>query len=313
MTRRTTDPAAFQASGPPRRDRRRGPAAVAWLFAVLLIAGSACGSEAPGESGRPAPEHHHTAATVEDGVIDLVAEDHRFRPEHLTVRAGTTQVRLTNRGRVAHQVQIGRLNAAMTPERFIQMFGSDGDRATVDALNWVGGVAVVGPGRSGTAQVDLTPGDYLLVCYVTDRDGTSHVMEGMVAPLHVVAGDARTPEPPIEPSETVVLDDYWIEVPSGFRGRGPVEFRNDGSDPHEAVLLRLEDGRTLADVVAYQDDPTAPQPFTFAGGTASIDGGRSSMVTLDLQPGDYIAACFVPARNGTPHVDLGMVTTFTVT
>lgn len=303
------------------RQRRRWRRTV--LAAAVGVLAAACAARGPSDAGTPARgvaaahsqghAHGRTGGEADDGVLDVTARDHRFRSEHATVGAGTTRVRLTNRGKDVHQLQIGKLRTSMSPEEFVELFADEGDRASVDALSWVGGVGVVAPGRSGTAEVKLTPGDYLMVCYVTGPDGRSHVMEGMVAPLHVEAAEAPEAAPRGEPAETVVLGDYRIEVPAGFRGDGEVAFRNEGGEPHEVILLRLEDGRTLADAVAYEADPTLPRPFTFAGGVASIEGGATAVATLDLEPGDYIATCFVPAPDGTPHVDLGMIATFTVT
>jgi uncharacterized cupredoxin-like copper-binding protein len=201
----------------------------------------------------------------------------------------------------------------MTPEAFIDLFEEQGDRASVDALSWVGGVNAIDPGEVGDAEVDLTEGDYLLVCYVPGDDGTPHVENGMVTALHVVEPVATSgSDEQVEPSETVVLHDYRIEVPPAFRGHGPVAFRNEGRDPHEVVLLRLEEGKTLADAAAYEPGKGQDPPFTFAGGVGSVAPGTDAVATLDLEPGDYLATCFVPAKDGTPHVDLGLVAAFTV-
>jgi LPXTG-motif cell wall-anchored protein len=41
--------------------------------------------------------------------------------------------------------------------------------------------------------------------------------------------------------------------------------------------------------------------------------GKSAWASLDLQPGDYIALCFVPdPASGKSHLELGMHTVFTV-
>ena len=41
--------------------------------------------------------------------------------------------------------------------------------------------------------------------------------------------------------------------------------------------------------------------------------GNTVWAVLDLEPGDYIAICFVPdAESGAPHAMLGMIAPFTV-
>ncbi|MEP7343629.1 MAG: hypothetical protein ABI877_00120 [Gemmatimonadaceae bacterium] len=50
----------------------------------------------------------------------------------------------------------------------------------------MGGTASVGPAMSQYAPVDLTPGDYLAICYAPDvKDGKSHVAHGMVQPFTI--------------------------------------------------------------------------------------------------------------------------------
>jgi uncharacterized cupredoxin-like copper-binding protein len=301
-------------SGPARR---RISTALAAIAVGVIAAG--CGSGADARTAAdPYPSEHHGAApsgTAADdgGALEVTASDFAFTAERSAIAAGPTRIRLTNEGRSPHQVQIGRLRGPMTPDDFIELFEEVGDRATVDALDWVGGVNAIDPGETGEAWVDLSPGEYLMVCYVPEDDGTSHVMKGMVGSLHVTDGrrDRGVVEPD-ERTESVVLRDYEIVIPAGFRGRGEVTFRNEGPDPHEVVLLRLEDGRTLADAAAYQADPTVPRPFTFAGGVGSVAPGTRAVATLDLRPGDYIATCLVPSSDGVPHIDLGMLTTFTI-
>jgi uncharacterized cupredoxin-like copper-binding protein len=295
---------------------------VATTLALAVIA-TGCGSDGGAgtrtadAAGEHAVHEHHHAETADDGdgILEVTARDFAFISEHATVAAGRVPVQFTNEGEQPHQLQIGRLDEAMTPEQFIDLYEEHGDRASVDALTWVGGVNVMDPGETGSATVDLTEGDYLMVCYVPDDDDTSHVMRGMVAALHVSASSTPSGSnaDAAAPAETVVLRDYQIVLPPGFRGRGDVAFRNEGTDPHEVVLLQLDPGKTLADAAAYQSDPTADKPFSFAGGVASVAPGTEAVATLDLEPGDYLATCLVPSADGTPHIDLGMLATFTVT
>ncbi|MGN6695077.1 MAG: hypothetical protein ACTHN0_12960 [Aquihabitans sp.] len=304
---------------------KRTHALLAATALALAVLATGCGSDA--EAGtRPAvaadhtAHEHHPAESADDGdgILEVTARDFAFISEHATVTAGRVPVQFTNEGGEPHQLQIGRLHEPMTPEEFIELYDEQGDRASVEALTWVGGVNVMDPGETGSARVELTEGDYLMVCYVPDDDGTSHVMRGMVAALHVSAPTTSASSESgrgdeAEPAEAVVLRDYQIVLPPGFRGRGEVAFRNEGTDPHEVVLLQLDPGKALADAAAYQSDPTADQPFSFAGGVASVAPGTQAVASLDLEPGDYIATCFVPSADGTPHIDLGMLATFTVT
>ena len=53
-------------------------------------------------------------------------------------------------------------------------------------VNPVGGMAPMMAGASGQFSVDLTPGDYALICFVPDsKDGKAHLIHGMVKSVKV--------------------------------------------------------------------------------------------------------------------------------
>jgi len=307
------------------------------LLAAVSLGFAGCGSAKPARTASarvsaPSSMQHHHHHRVNAGRPDptrlvVTADDYSFETDQATVRPGPLRVVLHNEGSEAHQVQIGRTDGHLTPDQFVDLYHREGDLASVRALTWVGGVSVIDPGERSEATVELPPGDYLLVCYVPAPDGISHVMKGMVASLHVTGSPIATADSAAGegtgdagragrtgPVATVTLSDYHIELPTGFRGRGEVAFRNNGHEPHEVVFMRLDDGKTLADAAAYQADSEQPAPFSFAAGIASIAPGTRATADLDLEPGDYIATCFVPGPGPghEQHIALGMLTTFTV-
>jgi plastocyanin len=282
-------------------------AAVGLVACALVSPGCASESLVRPEGHRG---HDGTSAAHE---LHVVADDYRFTSDHATVAPGVARIQLDNQGTEAHQMQVGRTDGRLTPEQFVDLFHHSGDLASVRALRWVGGVGVIEPGDQGEAEVELRPGDYLLVCYVPSPDGTSHVMKGMVTRLHVAGASGPTSEAqPSAAQSTVRLRDYAIELPAGFRGRGEVRFTNVGHEPHEVVFMKLKRGRTLADVIAYGQDHHRDVPFTFAAGVGSVAPGTSATAELALTPGQYLATCFVPGPSGQQHVAMGMVTPFTI-
>ncbi len=90
---------------------------------------------------------------------------------------------------------------------------------------------------------------------------------------------------------------------------------NEGTEGHEAALIKLADGKTLDDVRAALSPtaPPGPPPFTLAGGTTGTDPGTSTSVTQALPAGQYAFICFIPAQDGTPHFAKGMLAPLTVT
>jgi hypothetical protein len=99
------------------------------------------------------------------------------------------------------------------------------------------------------------------------------------------------------------------------------EVSNEGSEVHELVLQRKNDGVTesAADLANLPADEAAAK--TTEVGSVLVDPGARDYKVLDLQPGEYIMVCFVPvgttsadtpAMGGAPHYMEGMLAEFTV-
>jgi uncharacterized cupredoxin-like copper-binding protein len=92
-------------------------------------------------------------------------------------------------------------------------------------------------------------------------------------------------------------------------------FVNNGSQAHEFVVMRLNDGKTLGDALPYlQAGFQGDKPLTFEGGSGGVEPGHTGFVDLSLTPGQYVAMCFItdPASH-RHHAELGMVAPFSVT
>ena len=99
-------------------------------------------------------------------------------------------------------------------------------------------------------------------------------------------------------------------VPSTLE-RGIVSFdlSNQGAEPHELVLLRIDDGvpQSFAELVAMGEDELMARTNPVAGTFA--DAGGSEHEVVKLEPGRYGVACFIPVgggEEGPPHVTRGM-------
>ncbi len=303
---------------------RRRPLAGVGVAALLLVvvAGSVitgCADDTSSASG-----HDHMSMPMGAGAktvssrppshrIDVSMGDFTFTSASASVLPGTTTVRVTNDGAEAHQLQIGRPSGDLTAENFAERYERDGEAAVLQQVTWVGGANALEPGGSEEALVDLVPGEYLMFCFMPSADGTSHLMKGMIAPLRVESGAPSSNLP--TPDATIEVKDFQVTMPAGFTGKGLVEMRNVGEQAHEVILVRANDGSTIADAFAwYGGDQSTPAPFTFAGGLGAAEPGASSYARLDLPPGDYAAVCFLPDVKGDlqPHVTHGMAATFTI-
>ena len=245
------------------------------------------------------------------GVVAVTLTDFTFAADDAQVAAGAVTFRVTNQGVEDHQMMVGRLHPGVDKDQFVQTYEAQGEPAWFALLDWDGGANGIAPGATEEATSQLLPGDYLMVCFMRGADGQSHVMQHMVAPLQVV--DSAVAEAPPVAGENLTVRDYAIDVPAGFRGDGPVSIRNEGQEPHEVALLRLADGKAVGDAFAWYAKPEGPPPFTAAGGIGVVSPGVPAWATLHLEPGSYVAVCFVPAADGAPHALKGMVTPFTVT
>jgi uncharacterized cupredoxin-like copper-binding protein len=133
-----------------------------------------------------------------------------------------------------------------------------------------------------------------------------------MAPFTVDAATAG--DKPAAPSADteVTLKDFSFAMPSTLKaGDHTLKVTNKGPQPHEMTLVKLAPGKTMQDAMAYSGE--GEPPFTDAGGMGALAPNTSAWVKLHLDPGTYIAVCFVPdPASGKAHAEMGMMNQFTV-
>ncbi|MDF2969503.1 MAG: hypothetical protein K0Q93_3281 [Nocardioidaceae bacterium] len=171
------------------------------------------------------------------------------------------------------------------------------------------------PGQTNLALVDLSPGRYIVL--------------GDTVQQFEVVGDAATPGATPEAERSVVdgtvrLFDFNFEFPDTVAaGRQLWEVTNTGEQPHELLLARSPEPVTAEQVMelmageSEEATPTGGGPsfanFEPVGGIGWLSPGLTALTEIDLEPGTYVALCFVfDPETGLPHVALGMVAVFTV-
>ena len=90
---------------------------------------------------------------------------------------------------------------------------------------------------------------------------------------------------------------------------------NKGKEPHQAQLLRINDGVTPQQLQEASTDATGGKLLALVkimGGVNAIDGGDTQSAVTSLDAGNYLMMCFVPAPDGQPHVAKGMQAPFAV-
>lgn len=114
--------------------------------------------------------------------------------------------------------------------------------------------------------------------------------------------------PTAEPATVkVTMGDDSCDVPAEIAA-GPTRFTatNSGSSPRGLVLAALDDGQTVAELVArYAEDPKATLAANrFGAGPNAVPADGSGAVQLDLEAGSYAAICAVPGATEPPAAGL---------
>ncbi len=250
-----------------------------------------------------------TGCPAAPATVTFKGADFSFEgPEQIP--AGLTTINFQNIGQEWHHIQFARLNDGVTFQQLGEAVQKD-ENAAMGMLNFVGGVGALDPNGSGSVTVNLPEGQYALLCFIPSADGVPHLAKGMVRPLTVKGAGATAAEPKAD--VTVNMKDFHFTMPEEVKaGKQVWKVVNDGPQPHELILMRLADGKTLDDAFAWFAKPEGPQPFNMVGGMQAMNSGPSAgYINLDLKPGSYVAMCDIPdPASGKTHSELGMLMPF---
>lgn len=127
---------------------------------------------------------------------------------------------------------------------------------------------------------------------------------------------AKEPAPAITiaaaPQEVAITaTDFGYVLPTApiHAGLTTVTLVNQGAEVHHATLIRLEDGKTVADyLTALQAGGPPPTWGVPVGGPNAAPPSGEANATLVLEPGTYAVVCFIPSADGVLHLAKGMVT-----
>jgi len=208
-----------------------------------------------------------------------------------------------------------RLNDGVTFQQFQEALAT-GEGPALALVEQRGGVGAIAPTGSAQAVLNLTAGEYVILCFIpSPADHVPHLAKGMVQSIKVeaAAGSAMAAEPTA--ALTVKMADFLFDMPDTLpAGETVIKVINNGPEAHEMNLLLLAEGKTLADVMAYLNDPQGPPPFVPVGGMNGLNPGLSGYIEFNFTPGKYVAICNIPspAQAGMPHFTLGMAKEVTV-
>lgn len=234
-----------------------------------------------------------------------------------TLAAGWTTLHLQNLAAEPHQIALMSLGA-LSFDAFVASLGQAdemGDMHNMTATPQpAGGVGAVLPFATASAVVKLAEGEYAILCFIPNNMGVSHMMQGMVKPLTVLASSDAGPAEPVA-DVTLTLDDYSFSWSQNLTaGNHTVKVVNNGTHHHESPLFRLTGNATGADfMAAFAPGATAPPPVDFAAGAWTLVTGAHQYYTANFEPGHYVLVCFEQdSSDAPPHAAIGMIHEFDV-
>lgn len=158
----------------------------------------------------------------------------------------------------------------------------------------------------GATLDDLVEGD----ATAFNSDATFETYIGLV--------DESVPQCGYDNTEVTAVDYAFEGVPAELSaGTQAITLVNDSaaSEEHEFIVFRKAEGETRS-AEELLNDPAAQEegPGEFVG-AAFAPAGESAASLITLDPGDYMAVCFIPVGggdDGPPHFTQGMVAEFSV-
>ena len=220
-------------------------------------------------------------------VIEVNARDYFFEAPD-TVDAGVVTLRLWQRGRDFHNLELIRLDSGHALAEWHR--AAVAHRLPSWARNF-GGPGFAEPGGSANATLLLEPGSYLLTCSVGSArtvDSLYHVWRGMVRPIHVRASRLSREMP--RPDIVARITDHGVEFSGTMEdGRRLLQVENADTVVREFSVTRVLPGHTVAEALAWRRRMGTPEPDTLVGGLADLGPGRVLLTTITFHAGDHIA------------------------
>ena len=126
--------------------------------------------------------------------------------------------------------------------------------------------------------------------------------------------DARADAALKVPVVTVRAKEFAFDMPKSIPA-GPTTFRlvNDGKEFHHLSIIKLEQGKTIADFGEAMKSGPPEWAVAYGGPNAAVPG-QTIAATIDMEPGSYVVVCFIPSPGEqAPHAMKGMIAPLTVT
>jgi hypothetical protein len=202
---------------------------------------------------------------------------------------------------------IARLNDDTTLEAFKAAATSEDDMSALSLITLYGG-RWLQPGGTFSYETKLVPGEYV----VLDSNDTG---VGEVNPFSVSADNSTDGVDAPEPDVALALQDFAFIMPDiVVAGKQKWHIANEGGQWHEVTILPVPEGTTVDDILNSSDEASTEDEPDVAFEFGPISPGVDAWTDVSLDPGTYVALCFLPdvAGDFEPHMNHGMIRIFTV-
>ena len=141
-----------------------------------------------------------------------------------------------------------------------------------------------------------------MVCSIPPHAHICPPWSGEGAPPQVATFTAapRRGPAPAAPVAAVNVDliDFQFTLPDQIKtGAQTWKIENKGSQWHEMMIVKLNEGVTVADLIAMmgqEGPPQGPPPYEQVAFWAPMGAGEKAWTTLDLPVGTYTVLCALP-------------------
>lgn len=275
----------------------------ALLAALTALSAGCSGKEAARSDPKP---------PAGPNVVTITATEYAFQLP-ARVPAGPTTFELKSEGKELHHAVVVRLEQAKSVQDLAAALKNPGPPPPW--LHFEGGPNPPNPGGESNATLDLKPGHYAVLCFIPSSDGVPHFAKGMMTPFEVTAASSAAASTMPDAEVVVRMTEYGYSLSTPLKpGTRTIRVINEGRQLHEIALARFAIGKSLPDLVAWeQGGEKGPPPGSLLGGTSPMEPGATAQFTVSLEAGDHVLLCFVPdAGDGKPHLIHGMAMPITV-
>ena len=230
-----------------------------------------------------------------------------------TVPAGLTTVRLVLKGSTRRELVVRRVPAGTMPEQLMRGAAGRPER-WFQQLTFGGPAVPRDSAVEASVTVELRPGRYVLVAYEIDEAGRARGHHYVWRDITAIAASVLIPGRFAVPDARIRIKDGSIEVLGALRpGQRTLQVENAGGRPHELIVGRLKQGRTIADVQRWSRDRADAAPFVYVGGITPMSPGVTAQTRLVLQSGVHVVLCPMRGeRDRAQDHERGVIASFKV-